>query len=101
MSLKKDRLSILKKYKNFHFIKKKIEDKTIHLFFKKREIDVIINLAAQAGVRHSLKNPYIYIESNILGQVNMLELARQLKVKNLFMLARHLFMEATRVCHFQ
>ena len=81
MSLKKDRLSILKKYKNFHFIKKKIEDKKIHLFFKKREIDVIINLAAQAGVRHSLKNPYIYIESNILGQVNMLELARQFKVK--------------------
>ena len=81
VSLKKDRLSILKKYKNFHFIKKKIEDKTIHLFFKKREIDVIINLAAQAGVRHSLKNPYIYIESNILGQVNMLELARQFRVK--------------------
>ncbi len=81
VSLKKDRLSILKKYKNFHFIKKKIEDKTIHLFFKKREIDVIINLAAQAGVRHSLKNPYIYVESNILGQVNMLELARQFRVK--------------------
>ena len=55
MSLKKDRLN-LKKYKNFHF-KKKIEDKKIHSFFKKKKIDVIINLAAQAGVRHSLKNP--------------------------------------------
>ena len=81
VSLKRDRLSILRKYKNFYFIKKKIEDKKIHSFFKKKKIDVIINLAAQAGVRHSLKNPYVYIESNVLGQVNMLELARLLNVK--------------------
>ena len=81
VSLKRDRLSILRKYKNFYFIKKKIEDKKIHSFFKKKKIDVIINLAAQAGVRHSLKNPHVYIESNVLGQVNMLELARLLNVK--------------------
>ena len=66
--LKKNRLSILKKNKNIHFIKKKIEDKKINSFFQKKKIDVIINLAAQAGVRHSLKNPYVYIESNIMGQ---------------------------------
>ena len=54
VSLKRDRLSILRKYKNFYFIKKKIEDKKIHSFFNKKKIDVIINLAAQAGVRHSL-----------------------------------------------
>ena len=81
VSLKRDRLSILRKYKNFYFIKKKIEDKKIHSFFNKKKIDVIINLAAQAGVRHSLKNPYVYIESNVLGQVNMLELARLFNVK--------------------
>ena len=79
--LKKDRLAILKKYENFHFLKKKIEDKRIHSFFKKKNIDVIINLAAQAGVRHSLKNPYVYVESNILGQLNMLELAKKVEAK--------------------
>ena len=81
VSLKKDRLAILKKYENFHFLKKKIEDKRIHSFFKKKDIDVIINLAAQAGVRHSLKNPYVYVESNVLGQVNMLELAKNVEAK--------------------
>ena len=79
--LKKDRLAILKKYENFHFLKKKIEDKRIHSFFKNKDIDVIINLAAQAGVRHSLKNPYVYVESNVLGQVNMLELAKNVEAK--------------------
>ena len=81
VSLKKDRLSILKKKKNFHFLKKKIEDKSIQSFFVKKKIDIIINLAAQAGVRHSLKNPYVYIDSNISGQLNMLELAKKLNVK--------------------
>tara|TARA_B100001057_G_scaffold459894_2_gene510490 strand:+ start:551 stop:1507 length:957 start_codon:yes stop_codon:yes gene_type:complete len=81
VSLKKSRLAILKKFKNFFFIKKKIEDRNLITFFKKKKIDVIINLAAQAGVRHSLKDPYVYIDSNILGQVNMLELAKSLQVK--------------------
>ncbi len=79
--LKKSRLNLLKKYKNFFFFKKKIEDIKIVNFFKKKKIDIIINLAAQAGVRHSLENPYVYINSNILGQVNMLELAKELKIK--------------------
>ena len=81
VSLKKDRLSILKQNKNFYFIKKNIEDKKIKSFFVKKKIDLIINLAAQAGVRHSLKDPYVYVDSNILGQVNMLELAKTLNVK--------------------
>ncbi|MAI29747.1 MAG: hypothetical protein CMP38_06035 [Rickettsiales bacterium] len=81
VKLKKARLNLLKKYKNFFFFKKKIEDIKIVDFFRKKKIDIIINLAAQAGVRHSLKNPYIYINSNILGQVNLLELARELKIK--------------------
>ena len=81
VSLKKSRLAILKKFKDFFFIKKKIEDKSLASLFKRKKVDVIINLAAQAGVRHSLKNPYVYIDSNVLGQVNMLELAKQLKVQ--------------------
>jgi UDP-glucuronate 4-epimerase len=80
VKLKKSRLDILKKYKNFIFFKRKIEDIKIVKFFKKKKIDIIINLAAQAGVRHSLENPYVYINSNILGQVNMLELAKELKI---------------------
>ena len=80
VKLKKSRLDILKKYKNFLFFKRKIEDIKIVKFFKKKKIDIIINLAAQAGVRHSLENPYVYINSNILGQVNMLELAKELKI---------------------
>ena len=81
VKLKKSRLDKLKKYKNFVFFKRKIEDIKIVKFFKKKKIDIIINLAAQAGVRHSLENPYVYINSNILGQVNMLELAKELKIK--------------------
>ena len=81
VQLKRSRLNILKKYKNFFFFKKKIEDIGIVNLFKKKKIDIIINLAAQAGVRHSLENPYVYVNSNILGQVNMLELAKELRIK--------------------
>ncbi len=80
VDLKKNRLKILKKYDNFNFIKGNIEDKNIFKKFENRKLDLIINLAAQAGVRHSLKDPYTYINSNILGQVNMLELAKKIKI---------------------
>ena len=80
VNLKKSRLKILKKYKNFLFFKKKLKTRRLLTFLKKK-IDIIINLAAQAGVRHSLENPYVYINSNVLGQVNMLELAKELKIK--------------------
>ena len=81
IKLKKDRLKILKTYKNFKFIKSNIEDKNLIEKFKGKKIDIIINLAAQAGVRYSLKDPYSYINSNILGQINMLEFAKKNKVK--------------------
>ncbi len=81
VKLKKDRLSQLKKFPNFTFFKKKIEDMNLINLFSNKSIDLIINLAAQAGVRHSLKNPYSYINSNVLGQVNLLELAKKLKIK--------------------
>jgi len=79
--LKRNRLKILKNFKNFNFSKTDIENKKIFKTYNKNQIDIIINLAAQAGVRHSLKDPYSYVNSNLLGQVNMLELARFLKVK--------------------
>ena len=81
VNLKKSRLKILKNYNKFIFVKKKIEDRNLINSFQRKKIDVVINLAAQAGVRHSLENPYVYIQSNVLGQVNMFELARRLKVK--------------------
>ena len=81
LNLKKSRLKILKKFNNFKFFKTDIENKNFIRKFKVNDIDIIINLAAQAGVRHSLKDPYSYINSNILGHVNMLELAKKTKVK--------------------
>ncbi len=81
VNLKKSRLKLLKKYKNFVFIKTDIQNKNLYDKFKKIKLDIIINLAAQAGVRHSLKDPFSYINSNVLGQINLLELAKKLNVK--------------------
>ena len=81
VNLKKNRLKILKEYSNFNFLKCNIEDENLIKKFSDKKLDIIINLAAQAGVRHSLKDPYTYINSNILGQTNMLELAKRLKIK--------------------
>tara|TARA_B100000029_G_C17378425_1_gene888749 strand:- start:164 stop:1009 length:846 start_codon:yes stop_codon:yes gene_type:complete len=81
VKLKKDRLAELKKFSNFKFFKRKIEDLSLIKIFSKKKIDLIINLAAQAGVRYSLKNPYSYINSNILGQVNLLEMSKKLEIK--------------------
>ena len=81
VNLKKSRLKLLKKYKNFKFLKTDIQNKNLHNKFKRIKLDVIINLAAQAGVRHSLKDPFSYINSNVLGQINLLEFAKKLNVK--------------------
>ena len=82
--LKKDRLKNLKKYKNFNFNKIDISDKKkISSFFKKNKIDVVINLAAQAGVRYSLINPYSYVKTNIDGFLNILEGCKNHKIKHL------------------
>ena len=81
VNLKKSRLKILKKNKGFEFLKTDIQNKNLHNKFKRIKLDIIINLAAQAGVRHSLKDPFSYIDSNILGQINLLEFAKKLDVK--------------------
>ena len=83
--LKKLRLSLLKKEKRFKFSKIDISDyKKLEKIFKKQKFDIIINLAAQAGVRYSIINPREYIHSNILGFFNILELCRINKIKKIF-----------------
>jgi UDP-glucuronate 4-epimerase len=75
--LKQARLEKLKPNKNFTFHKLNIADREAILPLAKSGITHIVHLAAQAGVRYSLVNPYAYVESNLMGQVVLLELARQ------------------------
>ncbi len=75
--LKEERLKSLEQYPNFTFIKGNIADKAlIDQLFAEYEFDVVVNLAAQAGVRYSITNPSAYIESNIIGFYNILEACR-------------------------
>lgn len=84
VKLKKDRLKILKKYQQFTFKKLDLKDKDKLLkLCKYYKIKYIINLAAQAGVRHSIGNPKVYFNSNILGFYNILEICREIKVSHL------------------
>jgi UDP-glucuronate 4-epimerase len=88
LKLKEDRLRQLQFLANsgskWKFIKGDLNDKEILLnLFENSEISVVVNLAAQAGVRHSIKHPEIYLKSNILGFGNILELCRKFKVKHL------------------
>jgi UDP-glucuronate 4-epimerase len=87
VNLKLGRLAILQKYSNFIFYKIDIADlHAMEVLFsdqRKTAFDVVINLAAQAGVRYSLKNPHSYINSNIVGFTNILECSRHNKVKHL------------------
>ena len=84
--LKKARLKILSKYENnlFTFIKGNLEDKDlIKNLFSKQKPKVVVNLAAQAGVRYSLENPHSYIDSNIVGFMNILEGCRHNNIEHL------------------
>ena len=84
IKLKHSRLKNLKKFNKFKFFKIDLTDvKKIDNFLKKKKIDFVINLAAQAGVRYSLKNPDQYINSNVLGFYNLLEKMKKYNVKNL------------------
>jgi len=84
VSLKHARLEILEKYADFHFVKGDISDRIlVERIFKDNSFDRVVNLAAQAGVRYSLKNPFVYIDSNISGFMNILEGARKSKTPHL------------------
>lgn len=82
--LKNDRLKQLLKNPNFTFYKVDLADQErLQEIFKKTTIDVVVNLAAQAGVRYSIQNPYAYVNSNLVGFVNILECCRHNKVRHL------------------
>ena len=84
VKLKEKRLEKLTQYKNFIFIKRNIAEKMIVTeLFKKYTPDIVVNLAAQAGVRYSITNPDAYIESNIMGFYNILEACRAYPVEHL------------------
>lgn len=84
VNLKYARLAILEKNQNYKFIKGNMADKALVFeIFEKEHFDVVINLAAQAGVRYSITNPDVYIESNIIGFYNILEACRHYPVSHL------------------
>ena len=82
--LKEERLKELNKYNNFCFKKGDLANKeTIDNIFKEYKPQIVINLAAQAGVRYSIENPNAYIQSNIIGFYNILEVCRNNPVEHL------------------
>ena len=84
VSLKESRLEILNKYEKFTFIKGNLADRdAVWSIFDTYCPDIIVNLAAQAGVRYSIDNPDSYIESNIIGFYNILEACRHHKIEHL------------------
>ena len=89
-NLKKDRLDILEKEypKNFFFKKLDLCDKSsLKNLIESYKFDYVINMAAQAGVRYSLENPDAYIESNIIGFHNLLDLIKEKKIQNFIFLS--------------
>ena len=87
VDLKRERLRIIEDTDingKFTFIKGSIADKgLIDSLFEKYKFDVVVNLAAQAGVRYSIDHPDVYIESNIIGFYNLLEACRHNPVEHL------------------
>lgn len=82
--LKDARLEILNKYENFTFIKGNLADKeALEAVFTEYKPEIVVNLAAQAGVRYSITNPEAYMESNMIGFFNILEACRNHPVKHL------------------
>lgn len=84
VSLKEARLKELKRYKGFFFVKEDISHKAfVDKLFEEQRFDIVVNLAAQAGVRYSITHPDSYISSNIVGFYNVLEACRNHSVKHL------------------
>ena len=84
VAIKEYRLNQLLKYDNYTFVKGDLADKKlIDSLFEKYHFDVVVNLAAQAGVRYSITNPDAYIQSNIIGFYNILEACRHNPVRHL------------------
>ncbi len=83
-AIKEARLKLLKPHQGFKFVKIDLADKdSMERLFKEEKFDAVVNLAAQAGVRYSLVNPQSYVDSNLVGFVNILEGCRHNDVKHL------------------
>ena len=84
VELKRSRLKLLQSYPYFKFIQIDLKDKkALDEQFRAQHFETVINLAAQAGVRHSITNPYAYLDSNLTGFLNVLEACRHFPVKHL------------------
>src|SRR5699024_6707871 len=71
-------------YENFHFMRMDVENREeLPKLFKEHKFDAVIHLAAQAGVRYSLENPMAYVDSNLVGFVNILEACRHNEIQHL------------------
>uniref|UniRef100_A0A7V0Z3N7 SDR family NAD(P)-dependent oxidoreductase n=1 Tax=candidate division WOR-3 bacterium TaxID=2052148 RepID=A0A7V0Z3N7_UNCW3 len=83
--LKEWRLGQLEKYDNFNFTKIDIENYEVlkRMFTKVKNFETVINLAARAGVRYSMKNPKVYMTTNVLGTLNLLELMKEYGIKKM------------------
>ena len=84
VALKEARLEDLKKERKFNFFEIDLADRhQLEGLFVQQKFDVVVNLAAQAGVRYSLENPYAYVDSNLVGFINLLECCRHNAIKHL------------------
>ncbi|WP_066071847.1 NAD-dependent epimerase [Neobacillus soli] len=84
IALKKERLNILEKSGNFDFYKMNLSnDEELKPIFEAYTITIVINLAAQAGVRYSIDNPHSYVNSNLVGFTNILEACRHYHIEHL------------------
>lgn len=84
VDLKQARLDRLQKSAGFDFVKLELADRAgMAALFARVQPEIVVNLAAQAGVRYSLKNPHAYVEANLAGFVNVLEGCRHHKVRHL------------------
>ena len=84
VSLKEDRLAILRELEGYRFVKADLADKeAVFRLFEEYRPQIVVNLAAQAGVRYSIDNPDAYIQSNIVGFFNILEACRHYPVEHL------------------
>ena len=84
VKLKEDRLTQLGVHELFTFIQEDLSNTSgLNKIFHNNKLDSVVNLAAQAGVRYSIDNPHAYIESNILGFMNILECCRHNNIKHL------------------
>ncbi|MGB0453409.1 MAG: NAD-dependent epimerase/dehydratase family protein [Bacteriovoracaceae bacterium] len=84
VGLKEYRLAKLKKLNGFQFVQLDIENRSgLDQFFRNHNFSAVINLAARAGVRYSIDNPYVYYSTNVLGTLNILECMKENKVRKL------------------